>query len=419
MSNKISYGLKYLIITLLLFCNAPWTAAQQPARKVTLNLENVSFENCLKAIERQTHYTFLYRKDLINLSKPVSFSCKDEALTAVLDSLLPSQNIAYRIQDLTIVLTPKQVRSKKTPTLIQGNIVDENKEPVIGASIKIKGTTQGTITDIDGNFSFEASLDDKVIISYVGLETIERKIGTKVMNIVMKDDAVSLGDVVVTGYQKINRKMFTGSASKVNADETVLKGNPDVTNSLQGKVAGVQITNVSSTFGASPVLTIRGNSSINGTNKPLWVVDGVILPNLRMDGEKEQCVFLNEQGRCRIHAMRPGLCRVFPLGRIYEEGRIRYFLQMDACQKPGRSKVKVGKWLDTPQMEQYERFLMDWHGLRKQLEKQVKDGIGEQEAKTINMFLLNLFFIKPYEPEQDFYEQYEERRAMAGQAGLK
>lgn len=117
--------------------------------------------------------------------------------------------------------------------------------------------------------------------------------------------------------------------------------------------------------------------------------------------------------------MRPGLCRVFPLGRIYEESRIRYFLQMDACQKPGRSKVKVGKWLDTPQMERYERFLMDWHAIRKQLEKQVKDGIGEQEAKTINMFLLNLFFIKPYEPEQDFYEQYEERRAMAGQAGLK
>lgn len=70
----------------------------------------------------------------------------------------------------------------------------------------------------------------------------------------------------------------------------------------------------------------------------LQVVDGVILPNLRMDGEKEQCVFLNEQGRCRIHAMRPGLCRVFPLGRIYEESRIRYFLQMDACQKPGRQQ---------------------------------------------------------------------------------
>ncbi|MCS3371577.1 STN domain-containing protein [Bacteroides thetaiotaomicron] len=120
MSNKISYGLKYLIITLLLFCNAPWTAAQQPARKVTLNLESVSFENCLKAIERQTHYTFLYRKDLINLSKLVSFSCKDEALTAVLDSLLPSQNIAYRIQDLTIVLTPKQVRNKKDPDSYTG-----------------------------------------------------------------------------------------------------------------------------------------------------------------------------------------------------------------------------------------------------------------------------------------------------------
>ena len=151
----------------------------------------------------------------------------------------------------------------------------------------------------------------------------------------------------------------------------------------------------------------------------LNLADGVILPNLAMRGEKEACAFLNDSGRCTIHGARPDICRLFPLGRIYEEGRIRYFLQMDACQKPGRSKVKVGKWLDTPQMERYERFLMDWHGLRKQLEKQMKDGIGEQEAKTINMFLLNLFFIKPYEPEQDFYEQYEERRAMAGQAGLK
>ena len=115
----------------------------------------------------------------------------------------------------------------------------------------------------------------------------------------------------------------------------------------------------------------------------------------------------------------PGCVVYFRLAESMREAESATFLQMDACQKPGRSKVKVGKWLDTPQMERYERFLMDWHGLRKQLEKQVKDGIGEQEAKTINMFLLNLFFIKPYEPEQDFYEQYEERRAMAGQAGLK
>ena len=151
----------------------------------------------------------------------------------------------------------------------------------------------------------------------------------------------------------------------------------------------------------------------------LNLADGVILPNLAMRGEKEACAFLNDSGRCTIHGARPDICRLFPLGRIYEEDRIRYFLQMDACQKPGRSKVKVGKWLDTPQMERYERFLLDWHAIRKQLEKQMKDGIGEQEAKTINMFLLNLFFIKPYEPERDFYEQYEERRAMAGQAGLK
>lgn len=280
MNKTIFYSLKCLTILLLLFGNGQLAKSQQLTQKVTLNLDNVSFENCLKAIEKQTHYTFLYRKDLVNLSEPISFSCKDKPLTEVLDNLLPLLNVSYRIQDLTIVLTPKSPKNQKSQTPIKGKVVDERKEPIIGASIQIKGTTRGTVTDIDGNFTIEASLDDKIIVSYIGLETIERKIGEKNVNITMKDNSVSLGDVVVTGYQKINRKMFTGSASKVNADETLLKGNPDLTSSLQGKVSGVQITNVSSTFGASPVLTIRGNSSINGTNKPLWVIDGVVLEDL-------------------------------------------------------------------------------------------------------------------------------------------
>ncbi len=145
----------------------------------------------------------------------------------------------------------------------------------------------------------------------------------------------------------------------------------------------------------------------------LHVVEGVILPNLAMNGEKEQCAFLNESGRCSIHDKRPGLCRVFPLGRIYEEGEIRYFLQPDACKKPERTKVKISKWLNTPEMKKNEKFLLAWHGLRREMQKRIAGETGEDAAKTINMFMLNHFFVTPYDTKKDFYQQFETRMEQA------
>lgn len=145
----------------------------------------------------------------------------------------------------------------------------------------------------------------------------------------------------------------------------------------------------------------------------LHVVEGLILPNLAMIGKNEQCAFLDEAGRCSIHANRPGLCRVFPLGRIYEEGEIRYFLQSDACQKPERTKLKISKWLDTPEPKKNEQFLLRWHRLRKDMQERIAGEADEQMAKTINMFLLNHFFVTPYDTTKDFYEQFEMRMQQA------
>lgn len=150
----------------------------------------------------------------------------------------------------------------------------------------------------------------------------------------------------------------------------------------------------------------------------LQVVDGLILPNLKMAGKEETCTFLDAEGRCSIHARRPGVCRVFPLGRIYEEGQIRYFLQPEGCRKKNRSKVKVSKWLDTPEQKKNEQFLLTWHGFRKKLECRLTEGCGEQEAKALNLFVLNLFFVTPYEAGKDFYLQFEERMAQAQSVNL-
>lgn len=144
-----------------------------------------------------------------------------------------------------------------------------------------------------------------------------------------------------------------------------------------------------------------------GRTIELNVVDGVILPNLMMSGEKESCGFLNQEGRCSIHPYRPGICRLFPLGRFYEEGSFRYFLQKDECPK-ARTKIKLSKWLDTPELSRYEEFVLHWHYLVKDLEEKVSGG-GVEESKKWNMSLLKLFYFSPYDSSQDFFAQYENR----------
>lgn len=143
----------------------------------------------------------------------------------------------------------------------------------------------------------------------------------------------------------------------------------------------------------------------------LNVVDGVILPNLRMQGETEACPFLGEDGRCRIHSARPGVCRLFPLGRYYEGRTFRYFLQVHECQKV-RSKVKVKKWLDTPQLARYETYICSWHYFLEDVQHLLDESDNESLRKQVSLYLLREFFQKTWSAD-DFYAQYEERLTAA------
>ena len=121
----------------------------------------------------------------------------------------------------------------------------------------------------------------------------------------------------------------------------------------------------------------RSFESLIGNELELNVVDGVILPNLKMAGPEDKCIFNNDEGRCSIHKIRPGFCRLFPLGRLYEDHSFRYFLQIHECKKTNRSKIKVKKWLDTPNIKMYERFIIDWHYFQKAIQEQMA---GEDET---------------------------------------
>ncbi|MCI8660057.1 MAG: YkgJ family cysteine cluster protein [Lachnospiraceae bacterium] len=141
----------------------------------------------------------------------------------------------------------------------------------------------------------------------------------------------------------------------------------------------------------------------------LNVADGVILPNLRMEGDRESCIFLDEQGRCRIHSFRPGFCRLFPLGRIYENGSFSYFLQVHECRKKNRSKIKVCKWIGVPELPRYESFVLQWHDFLGELQEQVGNEPDGERTKVICMKVLKVFYLSPYDRERSFYDQFEER----------
>ncbi len=166
----------------------------------------------------------------------------------------------------------------------------------------------------------------------------------------------------------------------------------------------------------------------------LYMTDGMVLPNLKMSGEtkaygsKEVCGFLNEEGRCSIHAFRPGLCRLFPLGRNYEIKQVQtedgikeikgfqYFIVKDSCPNLNGTKVKIEKWLETPNLKKNEEFITKWHYFCKDFQEEMQELLraGEDEkVKKINLSMLELFYRKAYEKERDFYEQFEERAKLA------
>ena len=146
--------------------------------------------------------------------------------------------------------------------------------------------------------------------------------------------------------------------------------------------------------------------------------DGLILPNLKMAGEKEACSFLNEEGRCSVHSFRPGFCRLFPLGRLYENGSFQYFLQIHECKKENRTKVKIRKWIDVPDFGKYEKFVSDWHYFAKEMGQKIKSlgSEGQDKSKALCLYVLKKFYMEPFDASVDFYEQFNKRLEEAKHA---
>lgn len=142
----------------------------------------------------------------------------------------------------------------------------------------------------------------------------------------------------------------------------------------------------------------------------LTVWEGMILPHLQMNEATGACSFLDPKGRCGIHSFRPGICRLFPLGRNFADGKMNYFLLEDACENHSRSKVRISRWLGVEPTDAYHEFVLEWHDFRHEMLELLSDA-EEEQAKQLNLYLLRTFFLTPYDTDADFYAQFAKRTA--------
>ena len=160
--------------------------------------------------------------------------------------------------------------------MVRGIVVDDSNEPIIGATVQIKGNkSQGTITDVDGKFKISAPQNALLVISFVGMKTAQVKASPNV-KVTLHSSTEMLEEVVVTGMVATDKRLFTGAADRLSASDVKIDGMADISRGLEGRSAGVSIQNISGTFGTAPKIRVRGATSIYGSSKPLWVVDGVI-----------------------------------------------------------------------------------------------------------------------------------------------
>ena len=141
----------------------------------------------------------------------------------------------------------------------------------------------------------------------------------------------------------------------------------------------------------------------------LNIVDGVILPNLKMSSDSHSCAFLDSNKRCSIHPYRPGICRIFPLGRVYEQEGFYYIIQVHECPKPNKSKIKVSKWIDTPDLKENQKFISDWHYFLKDVQQHLLEKNDEEFIKKVAIQILQSFYVEPYHKDEDFYKQFYKR----------
>lgn len=269
------------LLMVCVFCSYAGNAHSQNA-KVSIRMNNVKLDKILNEIENQTDYLFIYNNQ-VDINKITSVKVKNEAVAQVLDKILSGTGINYELEGTHIILTTeaiKDLHAQQQAKTVTGTVTDVSGEPIIGANIRIKGTTTGTITDIDGNFSIEAEPQSVIEVSYIGYLTQETVINNqKSIRFLLKEDTKTLDEVVVIGYGVQKKADLTGSVANINTEKLNTQSNANIGQALQGKIAGVDIVSQGSAPGSGTRIMVRGIGTLNNAS-PLYIVDGMYMNSI-------------------------------------------------------------------------------------------------------------------------------------------
>ena len=269
------------LLMVCVFCSYAGNAHSQNA-KVSIHMNNVKLDKILNEIENQTDYLFIYNNQ-VDINKITSVKVKNEAVAQVLDRILSGTGINYELEGTHIILTTeaiKDLHAQQQAKTVTGTVTDVSGEPIIGANIRIKGTTTGTITDIDGNFSIEAKPQSVIEVSYIGYLTQETVINNqKSIRFLLKEDTKTLDKVVVIGYGVQKKADLTGSVANINTEKLNTQSNANIGQALQGKIAGVDIVSQGGAPGSGTRIMVRGIGTLNNAS-PLYIVDGMYMNSI-------------------------------------------------------------------------------------------------------------------------------------------
>ncbi len=276
--------MKLAFVSIFIFASGIFaTEATSQTAKVSIVANNISTQDLMLEIEKQTDYLFVYNENEVNLNRKVTIQATNQTVAEVLNKAFDQTDVIYAMEGSNIMLIKKETKNKTLSTqqkarTINGIITDEKSEAIIGANVSVKGTTNGTITDVDGNFSLaNISDNDIIVISYIGYTPQEIRAGKQTsLKVILKEDTQAIDEVVVVGFGTQKKVNLTGSIGTVKADE-VLKSRPvtNVQELLAGSVPGMVVTKGSGAAGSGASINIRGTSTIGNSSGVLVLIDGI------------------------------------------------------------------------------------------------------------------------------------------------
>ncbi len=253
--------------------------------KISLNARNLSIKDALREIENSSPYYFLYNNDLLDVEQKINIAVTDESIENVINALFVGQEISFTVKNRQIIIFPKDFEKEKSiDKTISGKVEDEGGFPLVGVAVVIRGTTQGTITDENGNFSIVTKARNIILdFSYIGMMPQSVAYSGGVMRVVLRESKEEIDEVIIVAYGIQSKSSLTGSIQSVNDEKLNRTTRPNIATMMQSLIPGLMVSSSSGAPGVKPQLRIRGDGSLNYTNEPLWVVDGVIYGNSSPD----------------------------------------------------------------------------------------------------------------------------------------